>query len=117
MAYLLLSNFDEVKNIKGTCDCSPNDFVSWKQYWTSKAPKNWPEKCQIYSCGNRAKDGAHVNIYGMEDEVYIIPMCKPHNRPSNTEWFNVNSQTVAVGVKREDTNGPGGACFRRSIDR
>ena len=111
MPYIVLGQFDQVKNIEGTNQCAPRGFSSWKQYWIHESGRNWASNCRISGCPRSAVGGGHVNINGYYD-VYIIPMCNVCNSPQNTSWMMVDYGTTAVKVEEDNTRGPQGPCYR-----
>ena len=112
MANLLLTDANQVRNIQGTHACVPRGFNTWKKYWVNESGRDWPKKCRISGCSETAIGGGHVNVWGVSDVVYIIPMCNRCNTPQNTEWLNVKTRTEAVAVEKCDTKGPEGTCWK-----
>ena len=106
-----LTSKDEVQNIKGTGVCKTSS--SWRQFWINMGGGNWPRECRIFGCTKRATDGAHVRIGGIDDDIFIIPMCKTCNTPNNTQWMRVNTNTTAVQIEEEDTDGPANLCVKQ----
>ena len=106
-----LSSENEVKNIRGTHDCSQTQYSSWKEFYTAHASGKWPDECRISGCTNKAAHGAHVHIKGCHGVVFIIPMYAGHNNPKKVLPMIVKANTTAVRVDEEDTHGPQGTCF------
>lgn len=77
------------KNKSGTsdrdCTCG-----TWKDHWIAFSGKEWPEKCSVFGCDNKATLGAHVFHADVTGER-IVPMCSSCNR-INVE-FNLKGGT------------------------
>ena len=122
MSYIELTQDDKVRNIKGTKQCLPKGFTSWKKYWIHETRRNWPGNCRRNGCTRSTVGGCHVHVNAFfhltllqcfSTHVYIIPMCNVCNSPQNTSWMNVNTGTAAVKVEEDDTSGQEGICFQK----
>ena len=85
-----------------------------KRYWKKETGLKWPEQCRIRGCTRLANGGGHVHIRESSidrDDVYIIPMCNPCNKPQNTSWMTTNAGTKAAKVEEEDTSGDEETCY------
>ena len=98
-----------IQNIRGTRDCLPQGYSSWKEFYRSHATA-WPRSCRVYGCGDNAYGGAHVAVYG-EEGVFIVPMCRRHNSAYNDDVLPVNEGTIAVAVSEDSTTGPPDICY------
>lgn len=98
-----------VVNINGTSICLPRGFSSWKEFYTYWS-FHWPRTCRIKGCGKEAEVGAHVWVQ-WENDVFLIPMCRSHNKRNGL--FPVNEGTRAVPVIKERTTGSFGTCYTR----
>jgi hypothetical protein len=91
----------KVKNINGTTDntCACG---SWLEHW--KKFSNVPlEYCSEQSCAMVDLVGAHVmKAYGDDDNWYIIPLCKRHNKLKGQD-LDVVVSTVFVPANTKET--------------
>lgn len=89
------------KNKRGTdgrkCKCG-----SWKQHWINYSNRNWPEKCSIVDCNNKAEEGAHIYNSKVSGE-YIVPACCSCNNPNNEDEFELKPGTKLVSANKSET--------------
>ena len=115
MSYIILTEDDVVKNVKGTSSLRPKGFQSWKHFWMCKTGKKWPEKCRIYGCTEPAFCGGHVYVYG-SSEFFIVPLCKSCNNAQNTDWMSVNVGTAAPAVEEDNTTDNEGGFYDYQLE-
>ena len=100
---LELDQDDEVSHVVGSSAQKGN----WKQYWMEHTGRQFPLKCQIYSCGNKATVGAHVYVKGFRQN-FILPTCQSCNKDPEQEygtsesWRFVKAKAVVARVKPHD---------------
>ena len=68
---------------------------SWKDYWKANSKIEWPNKCCIKDCNQKAEDGGHV-IDCDSNEKYILPICKIHNNCSFVDEFEIKDENYLV---------------------
>jgi hypothetical protein len=87
------------KNKKGTstrsCKCG-----SWKQHWINCSGKEWPEKCSVLGCNNRATLGAHIINTDVSGE-YIVPACDSCNKLDSE--FDLKGGISLVSANKQKT--------------
>jgi hypothetical protein len=93
----------KVKNINGisgnTCKCG-----SWLEHW-KKFGNGTIKYCSEQSCAMVDLVGAHVmKADGNDDNWYIIPLCKVHNKLKGQE-LDIVVSTVFVPANTEETCG------------
>lgn len=83
----------------GELTCSCHD---WKEHWLHFAEPNHPQIrpsniCSAEGCFREFEVGGHVrkvSLYGRSDPgVYIIPLCKICNHPSNAKPYVIRPST------------------------
>ena len=96
-----------VKNVSGTGDDKPQEFGTWKKFYTEGGGLEWPRLCRVKGCQKPADGGGHVVVEFKDSDVYIVPMCgKEHNTAQNMDWLPIKQNTVALRVDEEDTKRP-----------
>jgi len=71
-----------------------------------------PDRCLIRSCKNDDVVGAHVQKYGKDSRLYILPICRKHNHPSNVDWMDTDYGKYLVKIDREAA-GDDEKCYKR----
>ena len=93
----------KLKNINGTSDnlCSCG---SWLNHWQKFSGQSLPAYCPEKDCIETNLVGAHVQkAFSVEDKWYIIPLCKTHNKSSQT--IEVLDSINLVPANRSETCG------------
>jgi hypothetical protein len=87
-----------VKNLPGAhlCTCNCKDFLYHWQNYTGKPSA----ECSAYNCpGNKNLVGANVTKFNdFNDNIYIVPLCKNCNNPSNNDSFKLKPNATLVPV-------------------
>ena len=110
MANVIFGNEETVYNLIGTGACTTGDS-SWKKYWLRKSGRQWPAECSIWGCKTSPTDGAYVKINN-ESDFHILPMCHKCNTSKLNQKLQVNANSLAVPVLKEDTTGTGN-CYQK----
>ena len=66
-----LSENQQVTNMSGTSNLTPNNDSTWKQMWERKTDNKFGV-CSASSCNSRATDGAHVNVQGIYNMIFFL---------------------------------------------
>jgi hypothetical protein len=98
---------DFVANVIGSSAQKGN----WKKYWANYTDFEWPKKCSIYYCGNKATVGGHIYVKNIKSNKYyfILPICQSCNKCESMDygsgWVSVKRGSYAVVLETHD------ACF------
>jgi hypothetical protein len=101
--FITLDLGDEVAHVIGSSSQKSKEG-SWKKYWINHTGRQFPQKCQIYSCGNPAVLGAHVYLKHLRQN-FILPTCHDCNMDpeqaygDSDNWVSVKANAVVVRVK------------------
>jgi hypothetical protein len=92
----------KVKNLPGTSYCEfPSKFDSWLHCWYDWAKDNGVDvritggnmRCYRDGCKEITEViGGHVRLVNDDGACYIVPLCKTHNSPSETDSFFVDEE-------------------------
>jgi hypothetical protein len=105
-----MANFNThwvVRNTAGSsrfprqCSCT-----SWIKHWKA-ATGSTRIVCARWSCGDKAVDGAHVQIMDgrASKEWYIVPFCADCNRSKHKDWMFLKRNVELVPIAPLDTCG------------
>ena len=102
MARKRLEKTDKVSHVVGSSKQKRN----WKEYWMKKTGRKFPQKCQIYYCGNSAEVGAHVYVKRFHQKNFIMPTCQSCNMDpeqaytgKSKNWVSAKQNAVVARVK------------------
>ncbi|NTW87610.1 MAG: hypothetical protein HGB26_00450 [Desulfobulbaceae bacterium] len=101
----------QVRNINGTsdnnCKCS-----SWLEHWKIFSGKYVPVYCPVSGCTETPTVGAHVQKdNALNNNWYIIPLCKTHNGKKG-ETLTVDDSTTLAPANVSETCGAKNAAAR-----
>ena len=78
---------------------------NWKRYWEAQTGRNFPQRCQIYNCGNQAQMGAHVYVK-FKRQNFILPTCQSCNKDPAQEygrgWASAKANAMVAWVERHE---------------
>ena len=91
-----------VRNVVGQFKV-PAGYESWLDWWQANAPEGVEAtECQSHDCHETENtDGAHVYFDGFPDEIYIVPIYKPHNNYQNGDRMLIDDSKFLVRVPLE----------------
>jgi hypothetical protein len=89
------------KNKGGTADRSCK-CGSWKQHWLYGTKKDWPGKCFVEGCTNKAEVGAHIHNPNVKGE-YIAPFCTSCNAKGTESIFTLKDVSMLFSANQSET--------------
>ena len=85
---------DFVANVIGSSAQKGN----WKKYWVNYTGFEWPKKCRIHKCRNKAIVGGHIYVKNIKtNKIYfILPICQTCNKSKSMDYHHDGSGWVSV---------------------
>ncbi len=99
-----LDEDDLVANVIGSSSQKGN----WKTYWINYTGFEWPEKCRIHKCRNKATVGGHMYVKHIKSNknYWILPLCQACNKSAKIDygygWGSVKRGSYIVGLETHD---------------